>query len=104
MQVNFLNNRTIRFWRARALELQPHYLSIIARIHSRDPVAARGAMDRYFETQRARFERDESLRSVDLSSQRLVKVVSDMIGQSKGLERAHDLALSLAHRTKAVLF
>ena len=84
VQVNSLTSRNIRFWRARALEFQPYRLSILAGILSRDPVTARGAMDRYFEAQRARFERDDTLRSVDLSSQQLVTIVSDMVRQSKG--------------------
>ena len=84
VQVESLTSRTIRFWRARALEFQPHRLAILAGIRSGDPAAARQAMDRYFDAQRHRFERDDSLRSIDLSSQRLVTIVSDMVRQSKG--------------------
>ena len=40
-------------------------------------------MDRYFEAQRERFEQDEALRSMDLSSQALVGVVSNMVRQFK---------------------
>ena len=83
VQVNSLTSRTIRFWRTRALEFQPHRLSILAGVRSGDPVVAREAMDRYFEAQRARFEQDQSLRSVDLSSQHLVTIVSDMVRQSR---------------------
>ena len=84
VQVESLTSRTIRFWRARALEFQPHRIAILAGIRSGDPVAARQAMDLYFDAQRHRFERDDSLRSIDLSSQRLVTIVSDMVRQSKG--------------------
>ena len=83
VQVNSLTSRTIRFWRARALEFQPHRIAILAGIRSGNPVTAREAMDCYFEAQRALFEHDKSLRSVDLSSQRLVTIVSDMVRQSK---------------------
>ncbi len=83
VQVQSLTSRTFRFWRARALEFQPHRLAILAGLRSGNQRTARGAMDRYFEAQRARFEQDESLRSVDLSSQRLVTIVSDMVRQSK---------------------
>ncbi len=83
VQVNSLTSRTIRFWRARALEFQPHRIAILAGIRSGNPVTARKAMDCYFEAQRALFEHDKSLRSVDLSSQRLVTIVSDMVRQSK---------------------
>ena len=40
-------------------------------------------MDRYFEAQRARFEQDEALRSLNLSSPKLVTIVSDMDRLSK---------------------
>ncbi len=83
VQVKSLASRTTRFWRARALEFQPHRVAILAGIRSGDPVVAREAMDRYFEAQRTRFEADESLRSLDLSSQRLVTIVSEMVRQSK---------------------
>ncbi len=83
IQLKSLSSRGIKFWRARALEFQPHRIAIFEGIASRDPAKARIAMDRYFEAQRARFERDESLRSLNLSSPKLVTIVSDMVRQSK---------------------
>lgn len=83
VQFKSLSSRGIRFWRARALEFQPHRIAILEGIRSRDPVKARVAMDRYFQAQRARFEQDESLRSLNLSSPKLVTIVSDMVRQSR---------------------
>ena len=83
VQVKSLTGRGIRFWRARALAFQPHRIAILDGLRSGDPVVAREAMDRYFEAQRARFEQDEVLRSLNLSSPRLVTIVSDMVRQSK---------------------
>ncbi len=83
VQVNSLKSRAVQFWRTRALEFQPHRVAILAGIRSRDPVNARKAMDRYFEAQHARFEHDEALRSLDLSSQRLVTIISNMVRQSR---------------------
>ncbi len=83
VQFKSLTNRGIRFWRARALEFQPHRVAILEGLRSRDPAKARAAMDRYFEAQRARFEQDDSLRSLNLSSPKLVTIVSDMVRHSK---------------------
>lgn len=83
VQVNSLTGRGVRFWRARALDFQPHRVAILDGIRSGDPAKARAAMDVYFEAQRERFQQDESLRSVDLSSPKLVAIVSDMVRQSR---------------------
>lgn len=83
VQVKSLSARGLKFWRARALEFQPHRVAILDGIRSGDPAKARMAMDRYFEAQRDRFERDEALRSIDLSSPKLVSMVSDMVRQSR---------------------
>ncbi len=83
VQVAPLASRGIRFWRARALEFQPHRVAILDGIRSRKPVAARKAIDHYFEAQRARFEKDESLRSLNLSNPKLITLVSEMVRQSK---------------------
>lgn len=83
VQVKSLSGRGIRFWRARALKFQPHRVAILAGIRSGDPALARQAMDRYFEAQRARFEQDKALRSLNLSSPELVAIVSDMVRLSK---------------------
>ncbi len=79
VQLKSLSNRGIRFWRARALEFQPHRVAITRGIASRDPAQARAAMDRYFEAQRARFEQDDSLRLLNLA----ITIVSDMVRLSK---------------------
>ena len=83
VQFKSLSSRGVRFWRARALEFQPHRLAILEGIRSGDPAEARAAMDRYFDAQRARFEEDESLRSLNLSSPKLVTIVSEMVRHSK---------------------
>ena len=83
VQVKSLTGRGLRFWRARALQFQPHRVAILAGLRSGDPKLAREAMDRYFEAQRARFEQDETLRSLNLGSPKLVTVVSDMVRQSR---------------------
>lgn len=83
VQVKSFTGRGVRFWRTRALEFQPHRLAILAGIASRDPAKARAAMDLYFDAQRTRFEQDESLRSLNLSSPKLVTIVSDMVRLSK---------------------
>ena len=82
VQVKSLGARGIRFWRARAAEFQPHRVAIFDGLVARDPAKAGAAMDRYFEAQRTRFE-DGSLRSLNLSSPKLVNIVSDMVRQSK---------------------
>ena len=83
VQVKSLTGRGIRFWRARALEFQPHRTAILEGLQSRKPSVARLAMDRYFDAQRARFEQDETLRSLNLSSPKLVTIVSEMVRQSR---------------------
>ena len=82
VQVKSLGARGMKFWRARAAEFQPHRVAILEGLVARDPAKARIAMDRYFEAQRARFE-DGSLRSLNLSSPKLVNIVSDMVRQSR---------------------
>lgn len=83
VQVKSLVGREVQFWRARALEFQPHRIAILEGIRSGDSATARGAMDLYFEAQRARFERDEALCSLNLSNPRLITIVSDMVRRSK---------------------
>ena len=84
VQLKALSSRGVRFWRARATEFQPHRVAILAGLRSGNPAEARVAMDRYFEAQRVRFEQDASLRSLNLSSPKLVTIVSEMVRQSKG--------------------
>ena len=79
IQVESLSGRSVRFWRARAMDFQPYRLGILEGVRSRDPALARAAMDRYFEAQRQRFEQDENLRALDLSNPRLIGVVANMI-------------------------
>ena len=79
VQVQSLTGRGVRFWRARAMAFQPYREAILDGLRSRDAGVARGAMDRYFEAQRNRFDQDESLRALNLSHPRLVSVVADMV-------------------------
>lgn len=83
VQVKSLTNRSIRFWRTRSLEFQSHRVAILEGLRARDSIAAREAMDRYLEAQRASFEADEALRSLNLASPKLVTIVSDMVRQSR---------------------
>jgi GntR family transcriptional regulator, transcriptional repressor for pyruvate dehydrogenase complex len=83
VQVKSLTGRGPRFWRARALEFQPHRVAILEGIRSGDPLIARRAMDRYFEAQRGRFEQDDSLRALKLSNPGLINVVAKMVRQYK---------------------
>ena len=83
VQVKSITGRGPRFWRARALDYQPHRLAILKGIRSGDPKVARQAMDRYFEAQRARFEQDDTLRAVKLSNPSLINVVAKMVRQYK---------------------
>ncbi len=79
IQVSSLAARSVRFWRARAMDFQPYRVGILEGIRSGDPMLARAAMDQYFGAQRKRFEQDEDLRALNLSNPRLVSVVADMI-------------------------
>ena len=81
VQVKSLTGRGIRFWRSRALEFQPHRLAIVAGLRSGNPVKASKAMNAYFEAQRTIMERDESLRSYNLSNPDLIAVVADIVRQ-----------------------
>lgn len=81
VQFKSLSARGVRFWRARALDFQPHRVAILEGLRSGDPAAARDAMDGYFDAQRKRFDQDDSLRALDLSSPRLIDVVGNMVRQ-----------------------
>ncbi|MDQ2765321.1 MAG: GntR family transcriptional regulator [Pseudomonadota bacterium] len=83
VQVKSLTAKGIRFWRARALEFQVHRVTILKGLKSGEPAQARAAMNSYFEAQRTRFEQDASLRSINLSSPKLVTIVSDMVRLSR---------------------
>ena len=79
VQANALTGKGSQFWMARALEFQPHRIAILAGLKSRDPVQSRTAMDRYFDAQRERFERDAGLSALNLSNPGLIGVVSAMV-------------------------
>lgn len=81
VQVKSLSGRGLRFWRARALDFQPHRVAILEALQSGDPAAARDAIDQYFDAQRKRFDQDDNLRTLDLSSPRLIDVVGNMVRQ-----------------------
>ncbi len=83
VQLKSLSGHGIRFWRTRSMEFQPHRLAILDGIKSGEAALARTAMDRYFDAQRKRFEQDETLRSLNLASPKLVTIVSDMVRQSR---------------------
>ena len=83
VQLKSLDGRGVRFWRARAMEFQPHRKAILEGLRSRDPAIARKAMDTYFEAQRQRFKAIDSIRELNLSDPRLIDVISDMVRQFK---------------------
>ena len=84
VQVKSLLNKEVRFWRERALEFRSHRVAILDGLRANNPVMARQAIDQYFEAQRARFEKDQALCSLNLSSPSLVSIVSDMVRELKG--------------------
>jgi len=81
VQLKSLSGRGMRFWRQRAMDFQPYRVAILDGIRARDPAAARGAMDRYFDAQRERFEQDDILRALNLSNPRMIDAVADMVRQ-----------------------
>ncbi len=81
VQLKSLSGRGVRFWRARATEFQPYRVAILEGVRTRDPVLARGAMDRYFDAQRKQFEQAEDLRSLNLSDPHMINVVATMVRQ-----------------------
>ena len=83
VQVKSLTDRGPRFWRARALDFQDHRVAILAGVKSGNPQVARLAMDHYFEAQRSRFDQDDNLRTLNLSSPSLIGIVANMVRQIK---------------------
>lgn len=81
VQFKSLSSRGVRFWRARALDFQPHRVAILEGLRSGDAAAAYEAVDLYFEAQRKRFEQDDNLRALNLSNPRLIDVVGNMVRQ-----------------------
>jgi GntR family transcriptional regulator, transcriptional repressor for pyruvate dehydrogenase complex len=81
VQVQSLTGRSARFWRARAMDFQPHRVAILKGLRSGEPAVARRAMDRYFDAQRKLFERDENLRALNLSHPSLIHGVANMVRQ-----------------------
>ena len=81
VQVKCLTGRGPSFWRARALNFQLHRMAILKGLKSGEPKIARQAMDRYFDAQRIRFEQDQNLCTLNLSSPGLIGVVADMVRQ-----------------------
>lgn len=81
VQVKAFAARGVRFWKARALDFQPHRVAIVASLRSRDLPTARAAIDGYFEAQRERFDADATLRAINLSQPRAIEVVADMMDQ-----------------------
>jgi GntR family transcriptional regulator, transcriptional repressor for pyruvate dehydrogenase complex len=79
VQANAHRGKPVKFWLSRALEFQPHRVAILKGIKSGDPMQARKAMDRYFASQRERFEQDVGLSALNLSNPGLIGVVSDMV-------------------------
>lgn len=83
VQVSSLSGRSVRFWRARAMEFQLFRVDLLEGVRSGDIVIARAAMNRYFDAQRRRFEKDESLLALNLSSPNMINVISNMVRDFK---------------------
>ncbi len=83
VQVKSLAGRGVRFWRARAMEFQPYRLAILEGLRSANPDEATHAMDAYLEAQRKLLERDDSLRSFNLSNPNLITVIANVVRQFK---------------------
>ena len=81
VQVKSLSGRSVRFWRARAMDFQPYRLAILDGIRSRDPALASRAMDQYFDAQRIRFEQVKDLHALSLSDPRVINVIASMVRQ-----------------------
>lgn len=83
VQVKSLTERDPRFWICRATEFQPHRLAILEGLRSRLAAKATEAMDAYLGAQRALFERDGNLSTLDLSNPNLTDLVAHMVRQWK---------------------
>ena len=83
VQAKSLPGRSVRFWRLRAMDFQPHRLAILEGLRSRSPQLAREATDLYFEAQRQRFEQDKDLHTLNLSNPRLVNAIAEMVRNFK---------------------
>ncbi len=83
VQAKSLPGRSVRFWRLRAMDFQPHRLAILEGLRSRSPQLAREATDLYFEAQRQRFEQDKDLHTLNLSNPRLVNAIAEMVRDFK---------------------
>lgn len=81
IQMKLLAERSLAFWRERAVNFQPYRAAILEGLCRRDVVEARRATDRYFEAQRALFDQDEALRSLNLSNPKLITVIANMVRQ-----------------------
>jgi GntR family transcriptional repressor for pyruvate dehydrogenase complex len=79
VQAQSFADRGVTFWRTRARDFQTHRIDILNGIRARDAIAARAAMDRYFDAQRERFDKDDILRALNLSNPGMIGVVADMV-------------------------
>lgn len=83
LQFKVLSDRGVRFWRSLMMEFQSYRVDIVEALRSGDGAVARAAAERYFEAQRAMFERDTHLRELNLSSPNLINVVTEMVRRFK---------------------
>ena len=79
VQARALRQQSVTFWRRRASEFQSDRRAILEAIRAKSSQDVLTAMIRYFDDQRARFERDDSLRDLKLSDPRLVTAVADIV-------------------------
>jgi GntR family transcriptional repressor for pyruvate dehydrogenase complex len=87
IQVGAFRDKGVKFWRTRAAEFQRDRKAIYAAIADRDSKAARKAMLRYLDDQRARFVEDKALSKLNLSDPALIAAVAGIVRQYKSVER-----------------
>jgi GntR family transcriptional regulator, transcriptional repressor for pyruvate dehydrogenase complex len=87
IQVGAFQDKGVRFWRTRVAEFQDDRKAIYAAIANRDSKAARKAMLRYLDDQRARFVDDKALSKLNLSDPALIAAVAGIVRQYRPVQR-----------------
>ena len=83
VQVKTLASNGVQFWCSRAADFQPHRLAILEALRVRDVHRAQSAMSAYLDAQKSLFERDGTLRMLDLSSPGLIRLIAGVVRQSR---------------------
>ena len=83
VQVKSLQDKGVQFWRTRASGFQPRRRAIVEAVIGGHSIAARKAVNAYFDAQRELFEQDGELRTADLANPDLINVIAKMVRQLK---------------------